>query len=159
MVPLPSRPPAARPAAKASPLARSAGLVLLEVLISLSIFVFAAAVVGAGLRSTLDAAMDIREAGKAANLAQSVLAELSAGGLELTNAEPTAFAAGEEEADSPEKGWTYEIAVEDIPGTPGLKRVTIIVRNDNGLRPRTCRLTQWMLDPNAGVGQAEEALP
>ncbi len=134
---------------------------LLEVLIALSIFVFAAAVVGTGLRTTLDAAMDIREAGKAANLAQSVLAELSAGGLELTDAEATAFAAGEEEDQPPqqEEGWTYEIAVEDIPGTPGLKRVTVIVRNDNGPRPRTCRLTQWMLDPNAGTAQAEEALP
>ena len=131
---------------------------LLEVLIALTLFVIAAAVVGAALRSTMNATADIGRAAKAANLARSVLAELSAGGLELVDTAPTPFA--EDAEDEPiEEGWTYEIATEDITGTPGLKQVTIIVRHDDPVRPQACRLTQWMVDPNVDLAQFGEVLP
>ena len=134
------------------------GAILLEVLIALTIFVIAAAVVGSAMRSSMDTVMDIRLAGKATDLAQSVLAELSIGALELVETSPRPFAE-DEESEPVEPGWTYEIAAEDIPDAPGLKRVTVTVAYDDPRRPHVCRLTQWMLDPNFGAEPAEELLP
>ncbi len=115
-------------------------MVLLEVLVAVTIFVFAAAVVGSAMRSSMQAVADIRLDSQAANLAQSVLAELSIGLLEMVETSGTPLA----EDDS----WTYEIAAEDLPDAPGLKQVTVTVSDNDPRRPHACRVTQWMLDPN-----------
>lgn len=131
-----------------------AGAVLLEVVIALTIFVIAAAVLGSAMRGAIDAVTDIRLSGKAADLAQSVMAELSVGALELVETPPTAF--GDADQDEPvEEGWTYEIFAGDIPDMPGLKQVTVTVRYDDPRRPQACRLTQWMLDPAFDVAAFE----
>ena len=128
----------------------SAGVMLLEVLIALGLFVIAAAVVGSALRSAMGAAMDLRQQTKAADLAETVLAELNAGILKPASLPATAF-------DEAEPEWSYEIAVEPVEDDPALQRVTVIIRHADGLAERTYRLTQWMLD--TGAEQAEELGP
>lgn len=135
--------------ARCLPTGGAKGAILLEVLIALTIFVMAAAVVGSAMRSSIDAVTDIRLSTKAANIARSVLAELSIGMLEMTETGPEPFVL-DEEAEPPEEGWTYEVAAEDMPDMPGLKIVTVTVTNADARRPHTCRLTQWMLDRNFG---------
>ncbi len=136
-----------------------AGAILLEVLIALTIFVLAATVVGSAMRSSIDAVNDIRRAGHAADLAQSVLAELTVAALELVDTPPTPFVEGQDENAAAEEGWTYQIGVEDVPGAIGLKKVTVIVTDSDPRRPEQCRLTQWMVDPAADLGQSGEFAP
>jgi type II secretion system protein I len=133
---------------------RRSGAALLEVLLALTIFAMSAAVVGSAMRSSLRAVTDLRQAAKAADLAESVLAELSIGALELVETPPTAFEQDEQDRPS-EEGWTYEIAAEDVSDVPGLKKVTVIVTDNAPYRPITRQLTQWMLDPNAAAETGE----
>ncbi len=129
---------------------RRPGVALLEVLIALALFVVAAAVIGSALRSAMAAATDMRRENQAADLAQTVLAELNAGILKLEAVPATAF-----DEDDPE--WTYEVAVEEIEDDPALKRVTVIVRNADALAAGPHRLTQWMLE--TGERTEEELAP
>jgi len=122
--------------------------VLLEVLMALTLFVISAAVIGSAMRSSMQATADMRLTARAADIAQSVLAELLAGSAELVDTPPTAF------EDAPE-GWTYEIVTEEITDTPGLKKVTIIVTEADSPDSHTHRLTQWIFD-RAGIAERKE---
>jgi len=125
-------------------------IVLLDVLLAVGLFVIAAAVVTSALSSALTAATDLRLKTRAADLAQTVLSRLTSGELPLE-----AVAATEVDETDPE--WTYEIAIEPVDGDDILKRVIVTVRNSDPLRPKTCRLTQWMLQ--TATGQEEAVAP
>ncbi|KPK80943.1 MAG: hypothetical protein AMJ81_11095 [Phycisphaerae bacterium SM23_33] len=129
---------------------RSTAVVLLEVLLALTLFIIAAAVVGSAQRSAIRAAEDMRLQTQAMNLAQSVLADLATGRIELADTPPTPY---EEEDET----WTYEIVTGAITDADNLKRVTVIVKSSDPARPGACRLTQWMLDPGAQAEQGEFA--
>jgi len=129
---------------------RGAGVILLEVLISLTLFVIAAAVVGSAMWSALHATTEMRTESRAVNLAQWILAELEMGTLPMADTPPTEFTPGDEdEPAEPAEGadaWTYEIVTADLTDTPALKQVTVIVRNADPFAPYEFRLTQWMMD-------------
>jgi len=135
------------------------GAILLEVLIALTIFVVAATVVGSAMRSSIDAMNDMRRAGHAADLAESVVAELTVAARELADTPPTAFVEGQGGGTAGQEGWTYQVSVEDVPGAIGLKKVTVTVNDSDPARPQQCRLTQWMVDPAADLGPTAEFAP
>lgn len=123
-------------------------MVLLEVLLALTLFAIAAAVVGSAQRRALRAVEDMHVESQAANLAQTVLADLATGQIELDDTLPTPY-------DEEDETWTYEIATEDLTDAEDLKRVTVIVRHTDPAHPVTCRLTQWMLYAGAEAGGLE----
>ena len=129
---------------------KSAGVVLLEVLMALTLFVISAAVVGSAMRASMQATVNMRFTARAADIAQSVLAELLAGSAELVDTPATAF------EDAPE-GWTYQIVTEEVVDTPGLKKVTVIVADADSPDSRTHQLTQWILDRTALTERSEES--
>ena len=135
---------------------QSGGIVLLEVLAALTLFVIAAAVIRSAMQTSIHATVDMKRSGQAANIAQSVMAELEAGSAELVDTPSTAF---EEEEEQTTEGWTYEIATEEITDTPGLKKVTVIVTDADTIHPHTCRLTQWIFDRSCLTGQDGETGP
>ena len=122
-------------------------MVLLEVLLSLTLFVIAAAVVGSVQYSALRAVDNMRVEMRAANLAQTVLADLVAGRIELADTPATPYEAEDETL-------TYEIVTQALDDAENLKRVTVIARNEDPSRACICRLTQWMLDPGAEAGES-----
>lgn len=119
-------------------------VVLLDVLLSLTLFALAAAVVGAALQSCFAAAANARDQAEGLNLVESVLAQLEIGQLEMIDTPPSQFTIDTEESEGVvlSEGWTYEIFAEDLTDLPGLRVVTVIVRHDQS--PTVCRLTQWM---------------
>lgn len=129
---------------------RQAGIILLEVLLALALFVLAATVVGSALHSVTLATMRIRDQARAVDLAQTVLAELATGQIDMVDTSASEFIRDTAEGESVNvaEGWTYEILAEQLADLPALQRVTVIVRNE-GLRPTVCRYTQWMLDTAA----------
>jgi len=137
---------------------RGPGVVLLEVLLALTLFVVAAAVVGSAARTAIQAVERTRAQSKACDLALSVLAQLSAGMLEAVETPPSEFQ-DETDGEVIEPGWTYEILAEEFPDVPGLKRLTVVVRNEEVPGSPTQRLTQWLFDPAAAGPRAQEPPP
>lgn len=135
------------------------GVVLLEVLLALTLFVLAAAVVGSALRSCLAATARIRVQGRAMDLAQTVLAELATGQLEMIGTSPSEFVRETEDGEETfAEGWTYEIEIDELTDMPDLKAVTVTVRDDQTHQPTVCRLTQWIFVPPADE-EGEEFAP
>lgn len=103
------------------------GAVLLEVILALALFVFAAAVIGNGLHAALERADRLRRECHAANLAASVMAEVQLGIRPLQNS-------GREPFPEPFADWTAQ--VESTPYTfgwqdvAGLSLVTVVVRHE-----------------------------
>ena len=126
-------------------------MVLLEVLLALTLFVAGAAVAGSAARTAIQALERTRARGKACDLAASVMAELSAGMLEAVQTPPSQFQ--DEDGTVMEPGWTYEILAEESPDVPGLKRLTVVVRNEQAPGSPTHRLTQWFFDPAAAAAR------
>ena len=133
--------------------ATSRGVMLLEVLLALTLFVISAAVVGSALRTAMGAIGDMHRQTQAANLAQSVLADLATGRIEVAQTPPTPY--GEEDED-PDELWTYEILTEDLTDAEDLVRVTVIVQYADPVYPCSCRLTQWLRVLPAEDGQELE---
>ena len=115
---------------------------------ALALFGIAAAVIGAAMRQSMAVAVDMRVQTEALNLAETALARLQTGEIEMATLAATAF-----DEDNPL--WTYEVTVEPVdPETPALQRVTVTVSNGTEtLYPRTFTLTQWMYSP---AGEDEE---
>lgn len=125
-----------------------AGAVLLEVIIALSLFVFAAAVISSGLSTAVDRVARLHAQAHALDLAASVLAEVEIGLRPAQNAGPEPF-------EAPFEAWTWQ--VEAVPfafgegEAAGLQRVTAIVRHAS--EPVVQRLTQLLPDAVApGTG-------
>jgi type II secretory pathway pseudopilin PulG len=135
------------PGAAAAGPHRARAAVLLEVLIAMTLFVLAAAVIGGAMRTSVQTATRLRQDAKAANLAESVMAEITSGVMPLSSAPRTSF-------DAPDDAWSYEITVEDITGLPGMKRVLVVTRDSDDFQPHSFRLMQWMLDTSGDAPPA-----
>jgi type II secretory pathway pseudopilin PulG len=121
---------------------RARGAVLLEVLLALALFVFAAAVVSSGLNAAVERTLRLKAQTHALDLAVSVLSEVQMGIRPAETAGPEPF-------EAPFEPWTWEIeAVLHSFGTDdtaGLQQVTVIVR---GGTPATVqRLTEILVVP------------
>jgi len=130
----------ARPRRKPRP---PRGAVLLEVLLALGLFVFAAAVVSSGLNAAVERTLRLRAQTHALDLAVSVLSEVQLG---IRSAET----AGPEPFEAPFEQWTWEIEAAPhsfgTEDTAGLQQVTVIVR---GGTPATVqRLTEILVVPS-----------
>ena len=115
------------------------GSVLLEVVLALSLFVFAATVITGGLNASVAEAERLRLNLHASNLAISILSELQMGIRTIDAAGPEPFA-------PPYEMWTWQVEVnpvEDSLTSPLLLRnVEVIVRHQ--ARPIVRRLSQWL---------------
>ncbi|MCP5518473.1 MAG: hypothetical protein H7A45_14565 [Verrucomicrobiales bacterium] len=105
---------------------RRCGAVLLEVVLALALFVFAAAVISSGLHSAAARVERLRNEAHAVDLACSVMAELQLGIREVVNS-------GEEPLPPPFEDWTarietsvYTFGWEDVAG---LSTVTVLVEH------------------------------
>ena len=132
------------------------GVILLEIVLALALFVLTAAVVGSALARSLDAMRLAKTEAQAMNVAASVLADLQVGRIaEPAETPPTPYRLNETDEDT-KTPWTYELAVEELDGAPGLKRVTVTVAHADGILRRPVQLTAWL----AAIGDdSEEALP
>jgi type II secretory pathway pseudopilin PulG len=124
--------------------------VLLEVLLALGLFVFAAAVVTSGLTTAVDRTLRLRAQTHALDLAVSVFSEIELGLRPLVAGGPEAF-------EPPFAQWTWEI--ESLPYTlgteerAGLQQVTVIVRGETP--PAVQRLTGLLLPPRVGPFESD----
>jgi Tfp pilus assembly protein PilV len=126
-----------------------AGLSLLEVLLSLTIFLIAlgaiVALIDAGSQRAMDAAMRTT----ATRLAQSKLAEVEAGAVALNSSSSDTF------AEEPDWTWSVEPTASQAVN---LYEVTVKVWREFGGRRYEVALTQMVFDP-AQMGAAAEAKP
>ena len=93
-----------------------AGSVLLEVVLAIVLFAAAAAVVGMGLKASIDGAQRLRLSTHAGNLAVTVISELQMGLRSLADTGPEAFG-------PPFEGWVWE--VEALPWGQGEAESTL----------------------------------
>ena len=105
------------------------GVVLLEVILALVLFAAAAAVIGAGLRASIDRVEYLKLNAHAADLAVSVLSELQMGSKVISREGPEAF-------DAPFEGWTWQAQAEvttdeKVRDTGRTKKVEVIIRHDD----------------------------
>jgi len=155
-----TRPGASRAAASATRPGRPgrrAGIVLLEVVLSLALFSVGALAVLAGLNASLRTAQRVRLEAEAADLAVTLLSELQMGLVPLTDDGPNEYEEDEQLVD-----WRWEIATEAFeeevtePALPEFFRVDIIIRHvPSGY---SYRLTQLMTEEDPG-GASESAEP
>jgi general secretion pathway protein I len=131
----PPRPPARRP-----------GISLLEVLLSLAIFLLALVAIGRLVDIGADNALDTQSQATATRLAQSKLAEAEAGAIALDSASSGVFDLEQDWQ------WSVEPSAENIPN---LYTVTVRVSRSS---PRAFELTmtQMICDPRQ-MGNANEA--
>lgn len=105
------------------------GSVLLEVVLAIVLFAAAAAVIGMGLKASMDSSQRLRLSTHAGNLAVTVISELQMGLRSLADTGPEAFG-------PPFEGWVWEVAA--LPwgqaqetttvGAPTLMQVEVTVR-------------------------------
>lgn len=111
------------------------GAVLLEVTLSLLLFVAAVAVVSSAFNASMESIQRQRLAMHAANLASTVHAELDLGlrSTDVLGPEPFSEPFGE---------WTWQLEQGIVEGErdSGLTRIEVIIRNTNA--PTTLRLAQ-----------------
>jgi hypothetical protein len=122
-------------------------VVLLEILLSLGLFVLAAVVVGSAMDSSVQSAAKMKLDDHANNLLQSTLSALTVNAIPLAETPATPF-------DPPDDEWTYEIALSELTDTPTVKIVTITIAHAQG-DPCTATITQWMYDAAGGAAEGE----
>lgn len=124
---------------------REGGAVLLEVVLALGLFVFAAAVITSSLNVVVQRTLRLRSQTHALDLAASVLAEIEMGMRRPQSAGPEPF-------EAPYAEWNWQIlASAETVGTatrPGLQQVTVIVRQESG--PIVQRLGALLAPPIVG---------
>ena len=113
-------------------------MVLLEVILALVLFATAAAIIGAGLSTSIQTVERLRLNTHAANLAVSVVSELQIGTKVMGQN-------GQQKFEPPFDGWTWEaLAVADEIGAKdtGLTRkVEVVVRRqEQGIVHRLCQI-------------------
>ena len=127
---------------------RRPGLSLIEVLLSLAIFIMSLAAIGILIGGGSDRGADARQFNTAARLAQSKLAEFESGVTSLTETSGS--------FDAPDDAWQWNAEV--TPGErPTLSAVTVTVSRDLGGRKFEFSLGQMMLDPTK-KGSAAKAV-
>jgi hypothetical protein len=131
--------------------------ILLEVVLSLSLFVLAASLVLTALRASRDAVEMVRRDFHGENLAMSILADLEMGQIDLATLDgsPCGFSGDE---DDPFAGWTWEIASEPLETSSDLppeQRLTIVIRDPDGRR--AARLyTLWPAEDEGELDEVDE---
>lgn len=144
-----------KPVRRQRVLSRRRGLSLLEVMLAIAILGGALVVIGELVRIGSIAADRAEKISKAQLLADSRLAEVTAGALPLQS---VSDAPCEEDPD-----WTYSIEVGDAD-RPGLKLVEVTVQQDSNLvaKPLSLKVARWLVDPafieelEAAAAAAEE---
>lgn len=120
------------------------GAVLLEVILALALFAFAAAVVSSSLHSAVERTARLHAQTHALDLAVSVLSEIQMGVRPLTSAGPEPF-------EAPYEQWNWQVEVTpysfDTEDTSGLQLVAVVVRNEDSTAVQ--RLTQLVAPPPA----------
>jgi type II secretory pathway pseudopilin PulG len=127
--------------------ARRPGLSLLEILLSLAIFLMSLVAIGGLVESGSDRGMSAAMQAAGTRLAQSKLAEVEAGAIPVSSGGQGTF------DDEPEWNWSIE------PGSaavPNVYPVTVRVWRDYGGGRYEVVLTQMVFDP-AQMGNASEA--
>lgn len=119
------------------------GLSLLEVLVSLAIFLLSFIAIGRLITLSTDQALDIQQRSQAAQLCQSKLAEVVVGAVPMQVQENTPF--------DEDSSWQWSLDCQ--PGnTNGLYHVTVSVSRASGAvgedgTPAAFTLTQMVFDP------------
>lgn len=134
---------------------RRAGAALLEVVLSLALFLMAGGAIAIGLENTLGVAGRLRAQAQAMDLAVTKLSEVQLGLVELKDEGPVSFA--EEYEDDRYAGWTWEIVTETEENNElqePLTRVQVIVRHEP--TGRMCRLVHLLAETGGLAGGAEE---
>jgi type II secretion system protein I len=127
------------------------GLSLLEVLVALTIFLFAFIVLGRLVIRGSDLALEMQQRSQAAQLAQTKLAEVVAGAIPLTPQTKVPF------EEIPGWEWSLECENNDVPG---LWRVNIHVRPSRSKgSPVEVALSQMVLDPSLRGHVLDAPLP
>ena len=128
------------------------GAVLLEVVLALTLFVFAAGILSSSLHSAVQRTIRLRDQTHALDLAASVLAELELGIRAPLNSGPEPF-------ESPFEAWTWQI--ESTPSTFGtgdlspLAQVTVIIRHTAS---STVQRLTGVLPPSGPLGNPGDPL-
>jgi general secretion pathway protein I len=127
--------------------ARRPGLSLLEILLSLAIFLLSLVAIGGLVDSGSDRGVSAAMQAAGTRLAQSKLAEVEAGAIPVGTGGQGTF------PDEPEWNWS----VEPTPaGVPNVYQVTVRAWREAGGRTYETVLTQMVFDP-AQMGNASEA--
>lgn len=139
-------PPPPRPA--------TSGAVLLEVVLAISLFVFAAAIITGSLSAAVDRTRHLHAQAHALDLAASVLAEIEIG---VRAPQP----AGPEPFEAPYPDWTWQILASPFSFGVGdrssLQQVTVIVRHESGSPVQ--RLSQLLNLPTPEARGSDVLLP
>lgn len=128
------------------------GLSLMEVLISLVIFLGALVVIGRLILIGGERALEVKYEALATQLCQAKMAEVVAGAVPLQSQSRVAF------ADDPAWSWSLEVEAGDLPG---LWRVQVRVEREERpeLRKIECTLSQLVIDPAWRGGNGTAPLP
>jgi general secretion pathway protein I len=125
------------------------GLSLLEVIISLAIFLFSLVAISQLIDIGVDHAVELDLRAQAALIAQTKIAEVTAGAIPLTSQGETDL-----EEDS---AWMWKLEAE-ADSIPGLFRVKVTVsRQDRGLKINVA-MSQLVLDPTKRGGTDASAI-
>lgn len=123
------------------------GMSLLEVLLSLAIFLMAIVAIGQLVDLGTDSALDSQAQATGTRLAQSVLAEAEAGAISVQTSSSGTF--------DYEPDWQWQTDASPA-GITGLYTVTVTVSREYRNRTFTVELTQMIFDPQF-MGGAKEA--
>jgi hypothetical protein len=127
--------------------ARRPGLSLLEILLSLAIFLLSLVAIGGLVDSGSERGVSAAMQAAGTRLAQSKLAEVESGAIPVSSGGQGTF------DDEPEWNWSVESA---SAGVPNVYQVTVRTWREAGGRLYETVLTQMVFDP-AQMGDASEA--
>ena len=127
---------------------------MLEVVLALTLFVAAAAVISGGIHASLRSVERLRLNTHAVNLAVTVLSELQLGIRSLESPGPEPFA-------EPFEDWTWELQSAPVESEIGeaasLTKVEVIIRHKD--EAIVHRLTQFVRLQNAASGKEDLSAP
>lgn len=131
------------------------GSVLLEVILALALFVTAATIISSGINASIQAVSRLRNDSHAANLAISVLSELSLGTRSFQSGGPEPFPA-------PFDKWTLQIDLAQLEESTlqadSLVRVEVIIRHtEENVVHRLSQLFRASETTDPGVGDQSRA--
>ncbi len=121
------------------------GAVLLDGVLGMAIFVFAAAVVQSGLVACLRSVSAVRLQNQAVDLAVTKLSEIQMGLLDVASTAPTSF----EDEDESLAEWSWQITTEPVSenlDAPSMTRLTVTITNTT--RRITYQLTEIIPSPD-----------
>lgn len=128
------------------------GITILEVLLSVAIFLGAMAAIGRLLLTGADSAIQAKLHTEAVLRCESKLAEAISGAVELSSVSETAF------PDDVDPGWTWSMAVDSGPHADLLAlEVTVTHESNAGFVDASFTLNSYVRDPNVYL-EAEMAV-